>query len=329
MSSPAARKTREKSKKQAKKAKATPYQRRQKTARIVSVAALAAMLITTVLAGAAGAASENTGRTPFGTEDIDAALGRAQRIGTLFRSPEAADKLRIAVLRQMTTPAPLPPAPRTIPDPGEVDMGLAWEGDSGQQTLDADLDRRVTDFVRSAGTASTLRNSSGQTPAAPAGNGTSSLTEGGTPTSGNASQSGPSAGPITCPVQGDLRFINDWGFPRSGGRTHRGNDLFALEGTLIVAVRDAIVTSVSRVDRGLGGLHVSYIDDRGDRWYNAHLSKVADGIHPGTEVKRGEIVGYVGRTGNARTTPPHNHIQWHPQNGQAANPYYTLRPACR
>lgn len=179
----------------------------------------------------------------------------------------------------------------------------SWGGDVSVEPLDATLSRRVVDHIRRSGRISRLRIPS-----------TTTLSV--------------DTAEIACPIAGAVRFINDWGFPRSGGRRHQGNDLFALEDTPIVAVSDAIITSVSRIDRGLGGLHVSYIDGAGDRWYNAHLSSVADNIEPGLYVAQGQVIGYVGRTGNARTTPPHNHIQWHPGNGGPQNPYIRLRIAC-
>jgi murein DD-endopeptidase MepM/ murein hydrolase activator NlpD len=129
-----------------------------------------------------------------------------------------------------------------------------------------------------------------------------------------------------CPVEG-ARFINDWGFPRSGGRTHEGTDVFAPQGTPIVAMADATVVGVSRVDRGLGGLTVTYAVD-GYRLYNAHLATVAEGLEIGTRLVAGEEIGTVGTSGNARGTPPHNHVGLYAPGGSAFNPYPLLAAAC-
>jgi murein DD-endopeptidase MepM/ murein hydrolase activator NlpD len=129
-----------------------------------------------------------------------------------------------------------------------------------------------------------------------------------------------------CPVEGG-RFINDWGFPRSGGRTHEGTDVFAPQGTPIVAMADATVTAVSRVDRGLGGLTVSYAVD-GYRFYNAHLASVAEDIEVGTRLVAGQEIGTVGTSGNARGTPPHNHFGLYAPGGPAFNPYPLLAVTC-
>lgn len=133
-----------------------------------------------------------------------------------------------------------------------------------------------------------------------------------------------------CPVEGS-RFVNDWAFPRSRDRKHEGTDVFAPTGTPIVAVTDGVVARMSTVDRfdgirGLGGLTVSY--EQGDqRFYNAHL----DAIHPdmaiGHEVEAGDVIGWVGRTGNARGTPPHLHLGWYVDD-VAVNPYGSLAVAC-
>jgi murein DD-endopeptidase MepM/ murein hydrolase activator NlpD len=133
-----------------------------------------------------------------------------------------------------------------------------------------------------------------------------------------------------CPVEGS-RFINDWAFPRSQDRKHEGTDVFAPTGTPVVAVTDGVVSRMSTVDRyngrtGFGGITVTY--ERGDeRFYNAHL----DAIHPdmaiGHEVEAGDVIGWVGRTGNARGTPPHLHLGWYVDD-VAVNPYGSLAVAC-
>ncbi|HUG86727.1 MAG TPA: peptidoglycan DD-metalloendopeptidase family protein [Euzebya sp.] len=136
-------------------------------------------------------------------------------------------------------------------------------------------------------------------------------------------------GPIACPVAGSVQFIDSWHFPRSGQRVHKGQDLFAVEGTPLVALDDATVTDVGH-HRGLGGNVVWLVTDAGHAWYYAHLQRFAPGLSVGQQLRRGEAVGTVGRTGNARSTPAHLHIQWRPtgRGGADVNPYDLLSTAC-
>ncbi len=126
----------------------------------------------------------------------------------------------------------------------------------------------------------------------------------------------------TCPVRGVLAFTNDWGQPRSGGRTHQGNDLFAAMGTPLVAVTDGTITDNSG---GLGGTGLDLHGDDGVKYYYAHLSAIE--VYSG-RVKQGDVIGYVGDTGNAAGGPPHLHFQLHPGEGEPVNPYPTLRVLC-
>lgn len=97
-----------------------------------------------------------------------------------------------------------------------------------------------------------------------------------------------------------------WGANRDGGRrSHEGIDIFAPRGTPVVAVTDGYVTSTG--ERGLGGKQVWLRDQkRGQTLYYAHLDSIArEGRR---NVKTGDTLGFVGNTGNARTTPPHLHF---------------------
>ena len=131
-----------------------------------------------------------------------------------------------------------------------------------------------------------------------------------------------------CPVDGPTQFVNDWGFPRSGSRSHEGTDVFAERGTPVVAMAGAVVERISRFDVGLGGLTVTYEVD-GHRVYNAHLDTVADGLDVGDVLEPGQLIGTIGTTGNARGTPPHNHVGMYRPDGAPVNPYPILRRACR
>jgi murein DD-endopeptidase MepM/ murein hydrolase activator NlpD len=143
---------------------------------------------------------------------------------------------------------------------------------------------------------------------------------------------GPSLDGLVCPVQGAIAgrdFSNDWGYPRSGGRTHQGNDIFAARGTPIVAVADGEVIRWNPpwAPTSLGGITITYRTADGSEWYNAHLDTIAEGIEPGSFVARGQVIGTVGNTGNARTTPPHNHLGRR-YGGVWVNPWPTIAPVC-
>ncbi len=103
-------------------------------------------------------------------------------------------------------------------------------------------------------------------------------------------------------------FFNDWGRPRSGGRTHKGNDMLAQTGIDLRAIEDG---HVERTTNGsLGGLSIYLIGDSGSRYYFAHLDEVGE-FEEGQRVYAGQTVGTVGDSGNARGAP-HLHMQWAP-----------------
>lgn len=138
-----------------------------------------------------------------------------------------------------------------------------------------------------------------------------------------------SSGSLVCPVTPPVRFIDSWHFPRTGGRVHLGQDLFAPESTPLVALESGTIVEL-RVAAGLGGTVIWLRGDSGQFWYYAHLRAFATGLASGDTVAQGQVIGEVGRTGNARTTPPHLHIQWRPSGRRGAdeNPYSLLSTAC-
>ena len=116
-------------------------------------------------------------------------------------------------------------------------------------------------------------------------------------------------GPSIFPVA-SLRkpFFDDWGRPRSGGRTHKGNDMLAQVGVELRAIEDG---HVERTTNGsLGGLSIYLIGDSGARYYYAHLDEVGE-FEDGEAVYAGQTVGTIGDSGNARGAP-HLHMQWAP-----------------
>jgi len=109
-----------------------------------------------------------------------------------------------------------------------------------------------------------------------------------------------------------------WGATRDGGkRSHEGVDIFAERGTPILAVTDGRISSTG--NRGLGGKQVWLRDGIfGSSIYYAHLDSIA--TSSGKRVKRGDTLGFVGNTGNAKTTAPHLHFGIYKGYSGAINP---------
>ena len=125
---------------------------------------------------------------------------------------------------------------------------------------------------------------------------------------------------LACPVAGPRAFADTWGASRSGGRSHQGVDVISPSGTPLVAMESGRVEYKSN---GLGGKTLRLYGGSGTRYYYAHLSSYEGGNRP---VNKGDVVGYVGRTGNTSTN--HLHLQIHPGGGQPINPYPITRAAC-
>lgn len=131
-------------------------------------------------------------------------------------------------------------------------------------------------------------------------------------------------GSFICPITpGRTSFIDSWGFPRSGGRRHKGVDMFAAKGEYLYAVQAGTARASNN---RLGGLSVHLSADTGFRYYYAHLDSIA--FSGSQRVEQGDVVGRVGNSGNARTTSPHLHFEIRPSGGGAVNPYPTVRAAC-
>ncbi len=128
---------------------------------------------------------------------------------------------------------------------------------------------------------------------------------------------------VAFPVPGPHAFSNDFGAPRHQGR-HQGIDILAARGAPVVAVAGGVIDSMSRADTGLGGIRLWLRDDAGTRFYYAHLARIAPGLAVGSRVRAGQVLGAVGRTGDARGGVFHLHFELHPGGGPAINPYPEL-----
>lgn len=119
----------------------------------------------------------------------------------------------------------------------------------------------------------------------------------------------------------EQQLTDTWGAARSQGRSHEGIDIFAPRGTPIQATTQGIVSKVG--ENNLGGRVVVVVGPGGAGHYYAHLEDYAD-IAPNDWVNAGDIIGYVGDSGNAKGTPPHVHYGIY-INGSAVNPYPLLQ----
>jgi murein DD-endopeptidase MepM/ murein hydrolase activator NlpD len=133
----------------------------------------------------------------------------------------------------------------------------------------------------------------------------------------------PSPRALKVPVRGiAARSLRDsWDAPRSGGRHHRGIDIFARRGTPIVSPVSGLVLDVGT--NRLGGQVVTVLGPGLEVHYFAHLDRYGP-VRERALVRPGDVLGYVGTTGNARGTPPHLHYGIYVLPGRAVNPYPRL-----
>jgi murein DD-endopeptidase MepM/ murein hydrolase activator NlpD len=118
------------------------------------------------------------------------------------------------------------------------------------------------------------------------------------------------------PVVGNYYYTDDWHAPRVG-HLHMGIDIVAAYGTPVVAVMDGHISSMA--SGGAGGIDLFLTTARGDSFLYCHFSSYAYGLHVGQKVKAGQVIAYVGATGDA--TGPHLHFEIHPGGGAAINPF--------
>ncbi len=132
--------------------------------------------------------------------------------------------------------------------------------------------------------------------------------------------------PVALPIPVDgvrgSELSNSFDAPRSGGRRHRAIDIFAPRNTPVRATTPGWVSS--RAVRGLGGRTISVVGPGGYRHYYAHL-EVWAGFDQGDLVEAGDILGYVGNSGNARGGPTHLHYAIYDRDDEPIDPYPLLR----
>ena len=120
------------------------------------------------------------------------------------------------------------------------------------------------------------------------------------------------AGPYVFPVYGPSSYTDTFGAARNdvSGDYHHGDDIFGQLGQPVVAVTNGIVFSVGY--EKVGGNRLWILDSQGNQFYYAHLSAYSTAISNGSHVKAGEVVGFMGNTGDAEGTPYHLHFEVHP-----------------
>ncbi len=121
------------------------------------------------------------------------------------------------------------------------------------------------------------------------------------------------------PVAGQADWEDDWHDPRFGPpfHLHQGTDIFAERGTPVIAPEAG---TVSFTDGGLGGRGAYVTTADGTSYYFAHLNAYADDVYGGARVEQGQVIAYVGNTGNAENGAPHLHFEIRPYGGGATNP---------
>jgi murein DD-endopeptidase MepM/ murein hydrolase activator NlpD len=131
--------------------------------------------------------------------------------------------------------------------------------------------------------------------------------------------------PITVfPVQGPCWYTDTWGAARSGGRRHEGVDLIARWGNYVYAAVDGTLNKQALDKPGsLGGNQWWLTGTDGTYFFYAHLAAFAPGLSIGSKVVAGQVIGFVGATGDA--AGPHLHFEVHPNGGKAIDPTPTVK----
>ena len=117
------------------------------------------------------------------------------------------------------------------------------------------------------------------------------------------------SGTYVFPVYGPVAYTDTYGVRRPTG-WHHGDEIFAPLGAPVLAVTDGTLFLVGWSP--IGGNRLWLRDDNGNYYYYAHLAAFSTVAVPGVRVRAGQIIGFVGDTGDAVGTPPHLHFEIHP-----------------
>jgi murein DD-endopeptidase MepM/ murein hydrolase activator NlpD len=125
------------------------------------------------------------------------------------------------------------------------------------------------------------------------------------------------------PSQGRCSFSDSWHAPRPGNRLHIGVDIVGPKGLALYAVVDGTITKMYGADSSLSGNALRLTGADQTYFFYAHLDSFAPGITVGSTVRAGQIIGYMGSTGNSGVS--HLHFEVHPGGGDAINPYPVVK----
>jgi murein DD-endopeptidase MepM/ murein hydrolase activator NlpD/peptidoglycan hydrolase-like protein with peptidoglycan-binding domain len=129
---------------------------------------------------------------------------------------------------------------------------------------------------------------------------------------------------LTIPILLGLEIADledTWGDARSNGRVHEGIDIFAPRGAFVVSPTNAVVTRIGVGQNG--GNYVYTTNPSGERFYFAHLDAYKESLAVGDVLAPGDLIGYVGNTGNAMQSPPHLHFGIYNRGVQNPFPRFT------
>jgi len=148
--------------------------------------------------------------------------------------------------------------------------------------------------------------------------------------------------PITFPVNGDYTYRDDWHEPRGGGtRLHMGNDVIAAKMTPLVAAVDGVISFVARPQASWGYeieiqgddgyfydyLHMNNDNPGTDDGQGGEAQAYVAGAFRGARVTKGQLIGWVGDSGNAEDTVSHLHFEIHDPSRVAFDPFPSLYAA--
>lgn len=214
-----------------------------------------------------------------------------------------------------SSPAALEPTPETLPPPSSTARSVPQSSPqlspSPSLSLDSNNQNPFDEYNRRAAS-SASSSSSSLTPTAEA-----TLTASG----------------LVIPVAGIKKenLVDTFTAARSEGRVHNALDIMAPKGTPVVAATDGKLLRFFQSDKGGLTIYQSSATSERTIFYYAHLAAYAENLQPGQMLKRGEVIGYVGDTGNAGAGNFHLHFAiWtvadphHYMDGENINPYPLL-----
>ena len=146
---------------------------------------------------------------------------------------------------------------------------------------------------------------------------------------------------IVFPVIGTTSFSNDFGDPRSGGRTHEGNDIMGKKMMPLIAAADGTISFIAVPEESWGNaihirdkdgysyryLHINDDIPGTDNGLGGPMFAYAPDMTRGNSVVKGQLIGWMGDSGNAENATPHLHFEIHSPDGAAINPYESLKAA--